>query len=378
MFTKIVQVVIFKMVSKKKILTVVGARPQFIKSIPVSDEILKSKKLEEVVVNTGQHFDFAMSEIFFQELGATPPQRNLGVHGGSHAEMTGKMLVALESTMLIEKPSLVLVYGDTNSTLAGALCAAKLGIPIGHVEAGVRSWNRDMPEEINRVVTDQLSDILFAPTDSAVENLKKEGKTLEQIHSVGDVMFDAALRVAPDRQRVENVTAKLGLEPRNYVVVTIHRAENTIDDDRLSRIVESVLALSREVPVIWPVHPRIKITIDKLMSSLVGAYPNLTITGPVGYVDFASLISGARCVATDSGGLQKEAFFHGVSCITLRKETEWPELVDAGWNLLVNVDEELNLHEKILRAEELVKLECDHFGRGNASRNIVEVLGNSL
>lgn len=312
-----------------KILTVVGARPQFIKAAPVSQALAATDGLQEVLVHTGQHFDAAMSEVFFEELDIPPPAYNLEINSLGHGAMTGRMLERLEEVMQTERPDLVLIYGDTNSTLAGALAAVKLHIPVAHVEAGLRSFNRRMPEEINRVMADHVSALLFCPTGSAVENLTREGITAG-VHQVGDVMYDVtlqAVRLATERSRI---LERLSLAPRSYAVSTIHRAENTDDPARFKAVMDWLARAAETTPVVMPVHPRTR----KLMEARGITPRNVRLVEPLGYLDMALLVHNATGVFTDSGGLQKEAYFHRVPCVTLRDETEWVETVEAGWNRL--------------------------------------------
>jgi UDP-GlcNAc3NAcA epimerase len=316
------------------LITIVGARPQFVKAAPVSAALAATGTIRERLLHTGQHFDDDMSAVFFRELGIAPPAWNLGIGGGSHGAMTGAQLAAIEAILVAEKPDAVLLYGDTNSTLSGALAAAKLNIPVAHVEAGLRSFNRRMPEEINRVLTDHVSRWLFAPTELAVANLRREGITGEGVHQVGDVMYDAALRfaqVAAARPARPAAAAALGGRP--FALATVHRAENTDEPARLQAIVGALRALAGEIDVVWPMHPRTR----KVLATLgvaVDDLPTLHVVGPLGYLDMIELQASARLVVTDSGGVQKEAFFFGRPCVTLRDETEWVELVDAGWNRL--------------------------------------------
>lgn len=313
-----------------KVLTVVGARPQFIKAAPVSRAL--RRVATEVLVHTGQHFDANMSDVFFEELGIPAPDHHLGIGGGSHGVMTGAMLARLEEVILAERPDRVLVYGDTNSTLAGALAAVKLHVPVAHVEAGLRSFNRRMPEEINRIMADHVSDLLFAPTASAVQWLAAEGIT-RGVHEVGDVMLDAVRMFLPRAEEHSDVRARLDLEPGGYYLATIHRAENTDDPERLR---ELLMGLGRaDRPVIWPMHPRTRGQLTALGLELP---PTVRAVGPAGYLDMLQLQRGAAAVLTDSGGVQKEACFLGVPCITLREETEWTETVEQGWNVLVGAD----------------------------------------
>jgi UDP-GlcNAc3NAcA epimerase len=315
-----------------RIMTIVGARPQFIKAAAVSRAIAATDGMSEFMIHTGQHYDANMSDLFFEELGIPAPALHLGIGSGSHGEQTGKMMAGIESAILAEAPDLVLVYGDTNSTLAGALAAAKLHVGVAHVEAGLRSFNRRMPEEINRVLTDHVSDLLFVPTQDAVTNLAREGIAGDQVVLVGDVMYDVALDVRERARSRGAIVERLGLAGRDYIVATVHRAENTDDPNRLQSIMQGFAAVSRETPVVLPLHPR---TRARLAKTGIETADEVILTEPLGYLDLAALVIGARLVATDSGGLQKEAFFHGVPCITLRDETEWVELVELGWNTLL-------------------------------------------
>lgn len=313
-----------------KIVTVVGARPQFVKAAPVSDA-LRAAGHDEFLLHTGQHYDDRMSRIFFEELGIPEPAMNLGVGSGRHGRQTGEMLAGIEEALVAERPDWVLVYGDTNSTLAGALAAAKLGIPLAHVEAGLRSHVRSMPEEINRVLTDRVSDLLLCPSPAAAAELGREGIT-EGVHVVGDVMYDAVLRALPRAERIPSPVEPLGLEPGRYLLATVHRAENTDDPRRLAAVVECLGAV-RE-PIVFPVHPR---TAKALERTGLRLPENVRVIDPVGYLTMLRLLRDARAVLTDSGGLQKEAFWLETPCITLRDETEWVETVDAGWNRITGV-----------------------------------------
>lgn len=316
----------------RTVLTIVGARPQFIKAAVVSRALRAQPGVREVLVHTGQHYDDNMSRVFFEELEIPEPDYHLGIGGGTHGQNTGRMLEALEEVLLQERPDWVLVYGDTDSTLAGALAAAKLHIPVAHVEAGLRSFNRRMPEEINRVLTDHVSDLLFAPTEVAVRNLLREGIPSDKIHLVGDVMYDAALYYGEKAERESQVLRRLGLVPKGYVLATLHRAENTDDPERLRVVLQALAQVNKEVPVVLPVHPRTRKRAEAFgLDHLLG---EVLAIEPVGYLDMVMLEKNARVIATDSGGVQKEAFFHRVPCVTLREETEWVELVELGWNRL--------------------------------------------
>ena len=316
----------------KKIITVVGARPQFIKAATLSRQF-KLLGIEEKIIHTGQHFDANMSEIFFDEMEIPKPAYQLDIHGVSHGAMTGRMLEGIEKILMTEKPDGVLVYGDTNSTLAGALAAAKLHIPVIHVEAGLRSFNMEMPEEINRILTDRISNALFCPTDTAVNNLMREGfdNMPIQIIKNGDVMQDAAMYYADKAQLKSDIIRKAGLN--KFVLATIHRQENTDNPENLKNIIEGLNAIHKEITVVVPMHPRTR-------NILAQNYqlPDFTIIDPVGYFDMIMLLKSCEMVITDSGGVQKEAFFFAKHCITLREQTEWVELVENGFNLLVGSD----------------------------------------
>lgn len=308
-----------------QIATIVGVRPQFIKAGPVS-RALAAADIGEILIHTGQHFDRSMSAVFFEQMGLDAPDYSLDVHGAGHGEMTGRMMAALEPVLCDIAPEGVIVYGDTNSTLAGGLTAAKLGLPVFHVEAGLRSFRRHQPEEINRRVVDHLSDLLFCPTQTAVTNLAAEG-IADGVRLVGDVMYDAALHAA-GRQDAAKILETLGLRPGAFEVATVHRPENTENPPNLHDILAFLKA--RPMPVLLVVHPRLKIAADRLGLDLSG----VLVSGPLGYLEMMEVVRHSACVLTDSGGLQKEAYFHRVPCITLRDETEWPETVEAGWNRL--------------------------------------------
>lgn len=343
------------------ILTVVGARPQFIKAAPVS-RALAAKGVGEILVHTGQHFDVAMSAIFFEELDIPAPAYNLGINSSRHGAMTGRMIEKLEAVMLVEKPDVVLVYGDTNSTIAGALAAAALHIPVAHVEAGLRSFNRRMPEEINRVVTDHVSGLLFCPTQTAVRNLAAEGITAG-VHAVGDVMYDMTLSTIERAEQRSTILETLGLSPHAYAVSTVHRAENTDDPERLARIMAWLAEAAQETPVVMPLHPRTQ----KLMADAIRVPPRVRLIAPLGYLDMTRLVHHAAAVFTDSGGLQKEAYFHRVPCVTLREETEWVETVDAGWNRLWTVPNYA-----------APRREISDYGEGRAAEAIAELLKSAI
>jgi UDP-GlcNAc3NAcA epimerase len=321
-----------------KIVTIVGARPQFIKASAFSRAIAihnstSDRRLEEVIIHTGQHFDQKMSNVFFEELGIPKPDFNLGISGLSHGAMTGSMLIDIEKVLNKQRPDMVLIYGDTNSTLAGALAACKLHIPIAHVEAGLRSFNIKMPEEINRILSDRVSTLLFCPTQAAVQNLTSEG-IVDGVSFTGDIMFDV---VSYFRDRAESISLnQWGIKEKQYNLVTIHRAENTDSIDRLGSILEALNEISRDKEVVLPIHPRTKNMIAK--HGLTKLLRKLTVLDPVSYLEMIKLQVNANKILTDSGGIQKEAFFHKVPCITLRDETEWVETVSLGWNQLVGTD----------------------------------------
>lgn len=319
-----------------RIATIVGARPQFIKAAMLSREIMKIPALQEFLIHTGQHYDANMSDVFFAELGLRAPAYNLGIHGSTPGAATGAMLSAIEKVLIAEKPDMVVVFGDTDSTLAGALAAAKLQIPVAHVEAGLRSFNRSMPEEINRVVTDHLSDLLFAPTTTAVHHLKSESRPEAAIHLSGDIMFDAALHASQQADSSAVLEAH-GVKAKNYSLATLHRAENTDAPARLITWMEGLNEAAAFEPLLMPLHPRTKKRIGEL-GKTEHDFPNIRFIEPVSYKTMASLIKEARLVATDSGGLQKEAYFHHVPGLILRSETEWVELLDIHWSRLVDCD----------------------------------------
>lgn len=329
-----------------KICTIVGARPQFIKAAPVSRAFKDTGQIEEVVIHTGQHYDENMSKVFFEELEIPEPGYQLGIGSAGHGAQTGRMLEAIEGVLINEKPDWALVYGDTNSTLAGALAACKLHIPVAHVEAGLRSFNRRMPEEINRVLTDHASSLLFAPTETAVANLHNEGIRGDSVKLVGDVMYDAALFYGKRAVQNSRILSKLNLDGRKYILATIHRAENTDNPDRLSTIIEALADVAESVPVILPLHPR---TRSKLKNQQI-CTGQIQLLEPIGYLDMSALTGKAALVCTDSGGLQKEAYFHDIRCLTLRNETEWVELVALGWNRLASGSDSQSLATEICAA----------------------------
>lgn len=350
-----------------KICTIIGARPQFIKSSIISKELSKIRNIHEIVIHTGQHFNNNMSNIFFEEMVIPAPNYNLDIHSLSHGAMTGRQLEKIEDILQNEKPNLVLVYGDTNSTLAGALAAAKLNIPIAHVEAGLRSFNRKMPEEINRILTDHISDILFAPTDYGVHNLIREGIEKSKIHKVGDVMYDTALCFGKIAEKKSKILTQLNLEPKKYLLATVHREENTDNKEILQQIFaafgESLL------PVVIPLHPRTKKIVTK-SNILLGK--RIKCIDPVGYLDMIMLEKNALKIVTDSGGVQKEAFFYKVPCITLRNDTEWIELVKNNVNTLVGTNKE-KIIEAILSFNP-IDFNLSFYGSGEAAKSICKIL----
>jgi UDP-GlcNAc3NAcA epimerase len=353
-----------------KLLTVIGARPQFIKAATVSRSIANHGDLRELVVHTGQHFDYNMSDIFFKELQIKKPDYQLCLGGGNHGEMTGQMLCALEKIMIDERPEMVLVYGDTNSTIAGSLAAVKLKIPVSHIEAGLRSFNRRMPEEINRILTDHASDILFVPTETALRNLDREGFPSNRIFLVGDVMYDAALFYR-HRARQPVFAKELNLLDGNFVLATIHRAENTDDPERLAAILRGLGQTERKV--VLPLHPR---TLQRIEKQGIVLLPSIFVVDPVGYLEMVWLETHCSMIATDSGGVQKEAFFHNKRCVTLRDETEWVELVELGWNKIVGANE-----AKIVEAICDFKLPSSKpliYGEGDAADRIVSIIKNTM
>ena len=376
-----------------KIVTVIGARPQFIKAAAVSRAIAKhnglnvgkTSQITEVIVHTGQHFDGNMSGVFFEEMQIPKPDYFLDVHSLSHGAMTGRMLEKIEEVLLKEQPDYVLVYGDTNSTLAGALAAKKLHIKVVHVEAGLRSFNMRMPEEVNRILTDRISDILCCPTETAVNNLKNEGFNLftdprsmssdQYVVNTGDVMLDAALYYSSFSTEKSAIISELNLGDRDFVLCTIHRAENTDDPGRLNNIFNSLREICKEVPVILPLHPRTrKILESNVNLSSVIFNNSLVIIDPVGYFDMIELLKKTKIVMTDSGGLQKEAYFFGKPCVTLRDETEWVELVQGGFNMLAGADVAKILSAFNNMKNGLFQGNAEMYGKGYAANLIVDSL----
>lgn len=346
-----------------KLLTIVGARPQFVKACMLSKVFKSHSHIEEKIIHTGQHYDYNMSEVFFKQLNLPEADYNLGAGSGTHGEQTSKMLVELEKLMLFLKPDMVIVYGDTNSTVAGSLAAAKLHIPIAHIESGLRSFNKKMPEEINRIITDHLSDYLFCPTDTAVTNLKKEGIS-KGVFQTGDIMYDTVTYFKPHALKHSTTLNDLALTKQNYYLATIHRAENTDDPIRLRSIFDAFLQLEKDI--IIPLHPRTKNKIAEFNLSSFVSSSHIQFVDPLNYFDMLALAANASLILTDSGGLQKEAYMLQTPCITLRNETEWLETVEAGWNHLTGADTQVILDtiNKIQTPKEYPLL----FGEGTADK----------
>jgi len=352
-----------------KIAIIIGARPNFIKAAPLIDAFKKYPQLRPIIIHTGQHYDFLMSQVFFKELQIPKPNYCLDIGSGQPAWQTGQMLIKLEEIFLKTKPDLVMVIGDTTSTLAGALTTAKLNLPIAHVEAGLRSYNRQMPEEINRVLTDHLSDLLFCPTSTAVKNLKKEGIT-KGVYLVGDVMYDVFLQSRAKIKQSE-ILQKLNLTPKQYLLLTIHRA-GTADDPKILKNILQAINKSN-IKTIFPVHPR---TRKQFSSVTIKQFSNIEFIEPVGYLDMLSLETNAQLILTDSGGVQKEAYWARVPCITLRDETEWVETVTSGWNVLVGSDSHKILYAiKNFRPNRKL---VNYYGDGRSALNIIKKLFNRI
>jgi UDP-GlcNAc3NAcA epimerase len=364
------------------VLTVVGARPQFVKAAVVS-RALAGARIRERIIHTGQHYDAAMSDVFFSELGIPAPVHHLGVGSGPHGVQTAAMLSGIERVLTEERPDWLLVYGDTNSTLAGAIAAAKLHIPIAHVEAGLRSFNRRMPEEVNRVATDHLSSLLLCPTQTAVSNLRAEGVAdaperhgfRRRVRLVGDVMFDATRIFGDVASERSTVLRSLGVAAGEYLLATIHRAENTDDRARLGAIADALIVLAREHAVLWPLHPRTRRLLGSCDVGRRLAESAVVLCDPVGYLDMLMLEKGARCILTDSGGVQKEAFFAGVPCVTVRDETEWVELVDLGWNRLASPAAGADAIVRAVRSAVPGRRDQHPYGHGDAAQLIAAELG---
>lgn len=367
--------------SSLKIITVVGARPQFIKASAVSRAIQHwnlehpDQRLEEIIVHTGQHYDYNMSDIFFEQLNIPKPRVNLEVGSGSHGFQTARMIEGIELVLETEKPDLVFTYGDTNSTLAAALVASKQGILLAHIEAGLRSYNMKMPEEINRVLTDRISNLLFCPTNIARDNLMAEG-IREGVYVVGDVMYDTLLHYSNLARKSSCIIGNLGLKSKEYVLCTVHRAENTDNLHSLSNIMGSLQKIAQEYTVIFPVHPRTRAALKRIGISETS---NIMFLEPVDYLDIIRLQQEAIAILTDSGGVQKEAFINQVPCITLRNETEWVETVESGWNIIAGTNEELiiqalysMINNQNLKREKVSNI----YGNGNAADKIIKIIAN--
>jgi UDP-GlcNAc3NAcA epimerase len=372
-----------------KVVTIVGARPQFIKAEAVTRAVQRynqrcrfNRRLQEILIHTGQHYDYLMDKIFFEELDLPKPNYHLGVGSGSHGRQTGMMLERIEAVLVKEKPEVVVVYGDTNSTLAGALAAAKLNIPVAHVEAGLRSYNKAMPEEINRLLTDHLSTFLFCPTDQAVRNLLREeikdgkGKIVKK---VGDVMYDSILYYLKLSERKSTILKDLGFDTSHesrvtsYTLATLHRAENTDDPKRLESILKALNKIGRNTPVILPLHPRTKKMIETY--HLFSKFKNIKFIEPVSYLNMLQLEKNATAILTDSGGVQKEAYWLKVPCLTLREETEWVETIKSGWNVLVGIGVKRIVKEVSHTEKRRRYLKGNRvFGDGKASQKIVQIL----
>lgn len=381
----------------KKIVSVIGARPQFVKAAIVSKRIKEiAPEFEEILVHTGQHYDVNMSDVFFRELGIAEPDYFLNVGSGSHGKQTGKMLEEIEKVLFEEKPALVMVYGDTNTTLAGALAAAKLHIPVAHVEAGLRSFNRRMPEELNRILTDQLSDFLFSPTGAGIKNLEREGykhifSSVENLPggdiprplciNIGDVMFDIALEI---KKKVDEaaVLNRLGLEPRDFILVTIHRADNTDIKENLSGILDALVTLAASGKTVYfPVHPRTRAAMEHhgLLQDKEKLPGKLFLAEPVPYMDMVVLESNARVIISDSGGVQKESYFFDTPCVIAREQTEWVELAETGWNVLTGANKD-KITDSVSHFwdKDLEKSGEPLFGHGDAAEKIAKLLKQAL
>lgn len=350
----------------KKIITILGARPQFIKAAAVSATF--RKHFNELLVHTGQHYDANMSDVFFDELNIPKPAYHLNVGSGSHGEQTGAMLAEIEKVLLTEKPDFVMVYGDTNSTIAGSLAASKLLIPVIHVEAGLRSFNKAMPEEQNRILTDHISDLLFVPTQTAINNLKNEG-IAKGVFNVGDVMYDGILHFTEIAKQKSTILKDLGLAENSFLLCTIHRAENTNDPERLKAIIAALNAVDETI--VLPLHPR---TLKYLKDYGIELNANIRVIDPVGYLDMVMLEFGSKMIVTDSGGVQKEAFFLGKPCVTMRDETEWVETVENGWNVIVGANE-AKIKDAIQNFKP-VRERLSTFGDGTAAEQMAKILLN--
>lgn len=364
-----------------KIVSIIGARPQFIKAAVVSLAIEEHNRcvtsrlslVTEIIVYTGQHYDKNMAHVFFKELEIPRPHYHLQIGSGSHGVQTGRMLEAIEQVLLKERPNWVLVYGDTNSTLAGALAAVKLHIPVAHVEAGLRSFNRRMPEEVNRVLTDHASDLLFAPSDAAVSHLHREGVAEDKIHLVGDVMYDAARYYGAKAEAKSGILQEMGLRTKEYVLATVHRADNTDDPTRLLAIFKGLMHVSDEMPVVVPLHPRTRVALkrERLLDQVSRG---IKLIEPVGYLDMLMLENKARLIATDSGGVQREAFYLRVPCVVFREETEWIELVNLGFSVLAGADSNAIAHAmEAMKSSGFVR-DVSLYGGGHTAQEIIAIL----
>ena len=352
-----------------KILTIVGARPQFVKAAALSREIANHSDITEILVHTGQHYDANMSDVFFDELEIPKPDYNLSIANLNHGAMTGRMLEGIEQVIVAETPDIVLVYGDTNSTLAGALAAKKLHVKLAHVEAGLRSFDMKMPEEINRILTDRISDLLFCPTEQAVKNLASEGfEHFDcKIHKTGDIMYDAALYYAQKAEKMPKIMEKI---PQNkYILCTIHRAENTDNLQRLKSIFEALNSINEEISIILPLHPRTKAIIEKEKINT-----KITIIEPVGYLEMTQLTKNCELVITDSGGLQKESYFFGKKCLVLRDTTEWVELVNNGYAILGGFEKEKIVEKYHHLIAKNVNWNTQLYGNGETAKQIIDKL----
>src|SRR3989338_1525725 len=346
-----------------KIVTIVGARPQFVKVSPVSKELRKRHK--EILVHTGQHYDYNMSKVFFEEMGLPKPDYNLGINSLEQTEQIGKMICEIGKILNIHKPQAVIVYGDTNSTLSGVIAANKSNIKIAHIEAGLRSFDKSMPEEINRIVTDHCSDLLFCPTKISVENLKNEG-LVNGVFQTGDVMYDAILNL--QKSMSSKILSKLKIKPNEYILATIHRQSNTDSEENLKEILNAFKESDEKI--VFPIHPRTKNSLKKF--GLSCEYPNVKVIDPLGYLEIVELEKNAKKIVTDSGGLQKEAFFLGVPCITLRENTEWVETIENGWNVLVGANREKIINA--IRDFHPTKKRENYYGDGTAAKKICEII----
>lgn len=372
---------------KKKLITIVGARPQFIKAATFTrainnyNKIQNKIKIEEIIIHTGQHFDTNMSDVFFEELEIPMPKYNLKISSGNHGEMTGKMIAEIENILLAEKPDFIILYGDTNSTLAGSIAGSKIKIPIIHIESGLRSFNPEMPEEINRILTDRLSSFLFCPTETAIINLKKEGYPYisnsnfgeQKIYNCGDIMYETILFYKKLAERKINLS-KWNLEEKNYVLCTIHRAENTDDVNKLINITNALAQISIHIPVLLPLHPRTRKLIETYN---IGLSNDIIITDPLSYLEIQRLQMSAKKIITDSGGIQKEAYFHKVPCITLRNETEWIETVDSKCNILVGSNKE-KIVEEFNKNNTDANFELELYGSGKTTSYIIDKIIEDL